>query len=110
MQQPKLLELSSNDHILYETEPDENGFKRYFLYNECTKDFFELAEETYQKYLQRGAYTNIVSDEDSLKDWIAQKRESPNFGINSCHPERMVDGSYILNFRGFADYFPEVME
>ena len=102
MQQSKLLELS-NDHILYETEPDENGFKRYFLCNERTKDFFELVEETYKKYLQQGAYTNIVSDEDSLKDWITQKIESPNFGVNSCHPERMVDGRYILNFRGFAD-------
>ena len=109
MQQTELLELSA-DYILYETEPDEDGFKKYFLYNDTTNDFFELAIETYQKYLQQGAYTNVVSDETYLKDWITQKIEDPDFGINSCHPERLVDGRYILNFRGFADYFPEVMK
>ena len=102
MEQNDLIKLTSS-HILYETELDENGYKRYFLYNNHTQEFFELAEDTYLAYINQGAYTNIASDTASLKRWITYKRESPDFGINSCHPERSVDGRYILNFRGFAD-------
>ncbi len=75
MKSSRLPELS-NYSLLYETEPDCEGIKRYFIYDIRTKELFELVENVYQDYRLQGAWTNLVPDERCLKYMLTLNREA----------------------------------
>lgn len=66
MIQRELIRLT-DDLALFETYPDNNGIKRYFVYDIKTDILTELIKTEYCEYRQDDAWTNLVADENHIK-------------------------------------------
>ena len=95
----------SDYFALYKMPTEAGEINRYFVYNMKTDELTEIAEEVYLEYRQQGAWPNIARDEEHLNNLVEVMRRVGDGieGFNSCRPERMEDGRYRLNFKGFYD-------
>ena len=95
----------SDAFALYKMHTDAGEIERYFVYNMKTSELLEIAEEVYLEYRKQGAWPNIARDKEHLNYLVDIMRSVGDGveGFNSCRPERMEDGRYILNFKGFYD-------
>ena len=63
---------------IYVTAPNEEGSMKYFEYNILEDRLLEISAHTWACYKEAGAYSNLVTDENCLRNMIKRIQEKEN--------------------------------